>query len=1005
MEFIKGQRVSLRTNISKKGRIDFVHKPQGGYQYFDVLLDDGSLQTISEHDLLSEVIVNTPWDLLSNNILKDYRDFSIATTLHKVRNTTSNTISSLKASRTIFYPYQYKPLVKFLKSDTKRILIADEVGLGKTIEAGHILLELAARGNLKNALVICSKSLCDKWKAELQDKFNFTFKIYGSTKEYIKDVEDDINSYKRSIFGIINYERCRNQDLQNVIATNNYRFDLLICDEAHRIRNSETAQHKGIAKITEYSEAVVFMTATPVMTHLQNLHSLIRLLDKEAYDTYSIFNNAVNQNRPFIKALSSLNSGTTLNTIADELHSAIVPQEMIIDSVAVSRIEKSISSIFEEDPLYKRARDRMSNGDNSIQNRILIQNDLVELNSLNYLYTRTRKKDVQEGSDFIIREARTFTVSLTDQERQIYDSVMLTYASPENLGLMTRKRQMASSIVASQASRETLIKGLYDHSIHDSKFKHLEGILNKVVIQEGKKMIIFAFFKNTLRYLEIKLRELGIRSEIIHGDVTDRTERINSFQHNNSVKVLLSSEVGSEGIDLQFCDALVNYDLPWNPMVVEQRIGRIDRVGQKSNKIYIFNLVIIDTIEERIYKRLYDRINLFKESIGDLEEILGEQESLGEQITQGIERLYMTSLTIQQQEELLDNLHLAIEGNRQILKKIQQDLSEAFANDHHFQNEIRFITENNRYLTKVEIIKYIESLIRNLLSTLHIEHINESESRISMPASNANSLLNFIEEYKDPIQANPELENMYRRFKRFSGQREIVFTFDQKYAYEHKTVEYISAFHPLVNAATNYFERNGFKQNQAHRVAIKKELLSQEYRLKHGYYILAIYSIAVIKDYGVGKPRQIDYLRSALCDINGESAEMKANDIADHVYGKLQLHAIQMLSSLPIDRQFVEEVRSPILMKMKEDEAATKIDEEVRFLSSIKRRTEQEVNYIDNRLDRLKFQLSEGQGIEAILKKNLEDLSNRKMKLLENQGRSDITVSHKLISVNLVQIV
>lgn len=1004
MEFIKDQRVSLQNNISQKGRIDFIHKPQGGYQYYDVMLDDGSLQTLSEFDLLSEIIVNTPWDLLSNNILKDYQDFSIATTLHKVRNTSANTISSLKASRTIFYPYQFKPLVKFLKSDTKRILIADEVGLGKTIEAGHIMLELAARGNLKNALVICSKSLCDKWKFELQDKFNFSFKVYDSTKSLIFDIKDDLNGSKKSIFGIINYERCRNLELQKLISDNNYQFDILICDEAHRIRNSETAQHKGVAKIVDFSEAVIFMTATPIMTSLENLHSLIRLLDKEAYDTYSVFNNAVSQNRPFIRALSSLNAGASFKTVSDELSKSIVRQELLIDSISVSHVDKQIDDIFENDPLYQRVINRMNSENNSFQNRILIQNDLIELNSINYLYTRTRKKDVREGQDYIVRQPHTLTVSLTQHERDIYDSVMLQYSAPENLGIITKKRQMASSIVASQIARESLIQGIYDSSIPDSKFMHLKDIVNKIVKQEGKKLIVFAYFKNTLLYLNIKLKELGIQCAIIHGDVDSRTDVINNFQQNENIKILLSSEVGSEGIDLQFCDALVNYDLPWNPMVVEQRIGRIDRVGQKSNIITIFNLIIIDTIEERIYTKLYDRIKLFQESIGDLEEILGEQESLGEQISQGIERLYATALTIQQQEEILDTLSLAIIGNREILKNIQHNLSEAFANDLHFQNEIKYITENNRYLTKTEIVKYIESIIRNLLSTLHIKHINKDESHIDIPANSLDVLFKFIEEHKDPIHINPEMENMYRKFKRFIGRRSIALTFDQKYAYEHKDVEYISAFHPLVNATTNYFERHGFNQNQAHRVSIKQDILSPELGILAGYYILAIYSISVKKDFGNGKPRQLDYLRSVLCDINGDSAIMKSSEMADHLYGKIQIDGEQMFSTITLDPQIVEEIRSPILMKMIEEEAKTKIDEEIRFISSINRRAEQEINYLDNRIERIQQQIRDGNGIEAILKKNLEDVTNRKGKLIENQENSNITVTHKLISVNLVEV-
>ena len=180
-------RVSIKQNPATKGYIDEIHPIQGGNQFYDVMLDNGQLQTFAEYELIPEIVNQSPWVLLESNVLSDFRNFSIASTFHKVRNTTTNTISTLKASRTLFKPYQFLPLVKFLQSDQKRILIADEVGLGKTIEAGHIMLEMAARNNLRNALVVCTKSLSEKWKEELQDKFNFNLKIYDSVKDFVSD--------------------------------------------------------------------------------------------------------------------------------------------------------------------------------------------------------------------------------------------------------------------------------------------------------------------------------------------------------------------------------------------------------------------------------------------------------------------------------------------------------------------------------------------------------------------------------------------------------------------------------------------------------------------------------------------------------------------------------------------------------------------------------------------------------------------------------------------------
>src|SRR6185437_14478792 len=128
-----------------------------------------------------------------------------------------------------------------------------------------------------------------------------------------------------------------------------------------------------------------------------------------------------------------------------------------------------------------------------------------------------------------------------------------------------------------------------------------------------------------LEYLSVALSSSGYRNAVISGDYDTVTleERMNAFRKDPHLRILLSSEVGSEGLDFEFCHILVNYDLPWNPMVVEQRIGRLDRIGQKAQKILIFNLIAEDTIDERIYERLYKRLNLFRRALGDLEPVLG----------------------------------------------------------------------------------------------------------------------------------------------------------------------------------------------------------------------------------------------------------------------------------------------------------------------------------------------------------------------------------------------
>ena len=169
----------------------------------------------------------------------------------------------------------------------------------------------------------------------------------------------------------------------------------------------------------------------------------------------------------------------------------------------------------------------------------------------------------------------------------------------------------------------------------DSKFEALIKALEAIEETEPhRKVIIFTYFKPTLAYLARRLKEAGYRCTMISGDVVSdpidpakdkRGQCLREFRDNPDVRVLLSTQVGGEGLDFQFCHIVVNYDLPWNPMLVEQRIGRLDRYGQQSDRIIIVNLAVNGTIEQRILDRLYTRIRIFEESIGDLEPIIGSE--------------------------------------------------------------------------------------------------------------------------------------------------------------------------------------------------------------------------------------------------------------------------------------------------------------------------------------------------------------------------------------------
>ena len=301
-------------------------------------------------------------------------------------------------------------------------------------------------------------------------------------------------------------------------------------------------------------------------------------------------------------------------------------------------------------------------------------------------------------------------VVLTEQERAEFDKVIEEYIDDNSytdywgeevltqggsLGLVQKKRQVASSVYAYLNSESSLDKGIDEYAEYsDAKFEELLRIIEEVFSHGNKKIVIFALFRRTLKYLQIRFKRRGFGTMMIHGMVDNRVEVLDEFKNNPNAHILLSSEVGSEGLDMQFCNSMVNYDLPWNPMVVEQRIGRIDRFGQKSPTVNIYNIIVADSIQEDIYIRLLDRIGIFRGTIGDMEAILDAPLERGGNVTiQDVynkleKELYTSRLTEEEKQRKIAEIELAVANEKESIKHLEEGLDNALTNDAYFRDEI-----------------------------------------------------------------------------------------------------------------------------------------------------------------------------------------------------------------------------------------------------------------------------------------------------------------------------
>lgn len=915
-KYAKGDQVrNIISNL--KGVIVTVHEAKRGRQAYDVMYSDGTVSGAIEATLCPEINLSDAFERCKNKIYDSQSEFCLANTTFKIFNSNNNTLSSLKASKTIFRAYQFKPLLKYLNSDNRRILVADEVGLGKTIEAGHILLEMKARGQLRNALIICPKSLQVKWREELLNKFGLPFKIYDDLTEYVQDLKDRGSNLK----AILNYEKVRSNKekladgkteiqknpLLSYLQETDRFIDFVICDEAHRLRNESTQQARGARILFEKVRSVVMLTATPIMLDEHNLFSLLNLLQPDRFPNYNTFKSALDYNKPFIHALSALGAGIPSRQLIDTLRKETIQTGYTINDVFIAQDERTVDEIFGDTPLYQKILKDCCEKEDTPEYRAELQYDLSRMNPINTLFTRTRKVEVTTDWSQPRRDPHKCIVQLYPEEQQMFDEVIHDYIEDStyinyygeetfypgaSLGLVQRKRMVASSVYGMKNSTDLLDQGIDVYRGHpDAKVDELIRIIEAIKKHGNGKVIVFALFKNTLKYLNIRLNAAGYRCVMIHGDIQKREEVIEGFRDDPNISVLLSSEVGSEGLDMQFCNSIVNYDLPWNPMVVEQRIGRVDRFGQKSEVVNIYNIVVKGSIQEQIYIRLLDRIGIFKESVGDLEAILdkeieieGKKMNISELFQNTEREFYTIELTEEQRNKKAEQIDQAFENEKLNLKHVEEGLSNSLTNDAYFKTEIDRMVNTYAYVSEGEIRNAIEKLIERRLPTCTMTQVSDDEFEFNIPSCTPRLVSSFLEEHMPP-ESNEDGRHLFAEYKYMLRDcNRFRITFSQSFAFDHKKADYYNIYHPMVMATADYFRKELDKFSSTYCLRLSAE--DAEY--KPGEYYLAMYRIKLVKTI-YGNETASEVLVPILYNIVTETIEDKSM-LANKIQGQAQVN-------------------------------------------------------------------------------------------------------------------
>ena len=659
-EFQQTQIVRLKSSAAKSGPVVRVlpGMPQNRYEVFL----DGRTQTFYADQL-------EPTEQSVDVATVPLNEFRARLTAQFLEHPGIATLYSLHAARVDYVPYQFRPVIKFIRSDRPRLLIADEVGVGKTIEAGLILRELQARKEVKSVLVLCPKALVTdrKWERDLR-RFDerFTQLDSKSLRYCINETHLDGEWPQNHAKTIVSFSAFNDETLFGNAKKLGLlkldpppRFDLLIVDEAHHLRNAETYVHKAVRYFTANADAVLFLTATPIQLGSDDLFVLLNLLRPDVIIDRETFQRMAEPNPSINRAV----------------HAARVAQTGWQAEAATALREASATSwgqlVLEPSPELNAVVADIEGQTLDLAQRVSMINRIESLHTFARFINRTRRRDIGE---FTSRKPETVEVEFTPAQRELHDALMEAQRSllqrvhgNANLNFMmtTIRRQAASCLHALAPflrdvliGKLELVEGELDEDgeteLQPNDSTELRAIVEAILAQSERlpsadakldallrivrekeqlpnnKVLLFATFRHTLNYLHDHLRKNRIRCGMMLGATPDeeRVELRRRFslprEDEDSIDVLLSSEIGCEGLDYQFCDCLVNYDIQWNPMRIEQRIGRIDRYGQQSETVAIYSLITPGTVDADIYERCLVRIGVFRRSLGGSEEILGE---------------------------------------------------------------------------------------------------------------------------------------------------------------------------------------------------------------------------------------------------------------------------------------------------------------------------------------------------------------------------------------------
>jgi len=694
-------------------------------------------------------------------------------------------------------PFQIEAVYGYiLKLPKIRFLIADDPGAGKTIMAGLIHKELKLRGVIERTLIVVPGHLKDQWRRELKEKFqeHFTIIDRNSFEALYRE-----NPWERENQVITSMDFAKQKDI--LPSLQSVDWDLVIVDEAHKMaaykygnRLSKTERYRLGEVISANSTHLLFLTATPHKGDPENFRLFLDLLSPGFFSTPELINESLkNKDNPlFIRRLKEdlrdfegkpIFTNRYPRTIKFTLSEKETKLYNELSNYVISQYNLALRRIEER-------RKRNIAFALLILQRRLASSTYALLKSLERRKRRLEEllkepEISKEEFAFDLEEIEDYEESERWKQEKKWETLSIAESKEE-----LKKEVETISLLMKQA--EEILKEECEVKLKELKKAIEEGFKKIKEIGGNEKILIFTESRDTLEYLVRKIKSWGYSVNFLHGGMKleERIKAEKIFKH--ETQVMVATEAAGEGINLQFCHLMINYDIPWNPNRLEQRMGRIHRYGQQKD-VYIFNLVAENTREGKVLSKLLDKLDEIRKALGNdkVFDVIGDI-FYGKNLYQLILEAVANAKSI---DEIIKEIDIQVDEN--YIKKVKEALGESLATRHIDYTKIKEIAEKAKEYKLIP--EYVEEFFKKAFQ--------KAGGKLRIKKDNFIAI-DFIPYEIKKIAKEENFKNKYGLIlKRYPK-----VTFDKEVAFKNPDAEFISFGHPLFEALLEWIKRNYFSK-------------------------------------------------------------------------------------------------------------------------------------------------------------------------------------------------